>query len=368
MESFISRQELAKLQNRSRTGTWVFRGLAAGTLALFIILCLIIRTANARTVTWAMFISMTLLGWLCIGLYMNMVRPARAKAGHLEMLLSGEPEEYEGILRMTGRPVQVPKSIRVRRVTLEGEQGPNPTEEPEKKRLNLDESMAGRMPAEGSRVRVRAVNDYITGLEVLEEGGSAAGKAGRKGLFRQTWRKVSALIIPFILWTMAVVIIGGFIFSRITDTDPMHKITIYADCDIGDGAKLADLLEQQLGEPIRMVKVRPFTYDLFGTTGIEQADLYIVSASKVVKLRSWFVPLPEDMRNRDDLLKLGGEPYGIPVYSPDTDDGAAQTYLDYDRGETYYLVFSAASTHLDGNEKATDNRAAEAAAVLLEIP
>ena len=67
MESFISRQELAKLQNRSRTGTRVFRGLAAGTMVLFIVLCLVIRTANARTVTWAMFISMTLLGWLCIG-------------------------------------------------------------------------------------------------------------------------------------------------------------------------------------------------------------------------------------------------------------------------------------------------------------
>ena len=299
---------------------------------------------------------------------MNLVRPARAKARHLEMLVNGEPEEYEGILRMTGRPVQVPKSIRVRRVTLEGEASPNPTEEPEKKRLNLDENMAGRMPADGSRVRVRAVNDYITGLEVLEEGGGAAGKAGKNGAFRQTWRRITALVIPCILWTMAVVIIGGFIFSRITDTDPMHKITIYVDCDIRDGAGLADLLEQRLGDPVRMVKVRPFTYDLFGTAGIEQADLYIVSASKVVKLRSWFVPLPEDMRNRDSLLKLGGEPYGIPVYSPDTEGGAAQAYLDYDRGETYYLIFSAASTHLDGNEGATDNRAEEAAAALLELP
>ena len=368
MESLISRQELVKLQNRSRTGTWVFRGLAAGTLALFIFLCLIIRTANARYVTWAMIISMTLLGWLCIGLYMNLVRPVRAKARHLDMLLSGEPEEFEGILRMSSRAVQVPKSIRVRRITLEGAESPNPTEGPKKKYLNLDESMTGRMPADGSRVRVQAVNDYITGMEVLEECGSAAGKAGRNGTFRQTWRKMIALIIPFILWTMAVVIIGGFIFSRITDTDPMHKITVYADCDIIDGAKLADLLEQRLGDPIRMVKVRPFTYDLFGTTGIEQADLYIVSASKIVKLRSWFAPLPENMRDRDDLLKLGGEPYGIPVYSPGTENGTARTYLAYDVRETYYLVFSAASTHLDGNEGAADNRAAEAAAILLEIP
>ena len=59
MESFISRQELSKLQSRSRFSTRVFRAAAAGTLILFVVLCLIIRTANARTVTWAMFISMT---------------------------------------------------------------------------------------------------------------------------------------------------------------------------------------------------------------------------------------------------------------------------------------------------------------------
>ena len=253
-------------------------------------------------------------------------------------------------------------------MTLEGEERPNPAEEPEIKRLNLDEHLAGRMPADGSRVRVQAVNEYITGLEVLAEGSGESEKAGRGGAFRQAWRKISALVIPFILWTMGVVIIGGFVFTRITDTDAQHKIVIYADCDIRDGAKLADLLEQQLGDPIRMVKVRPFTYDLFGSAGIQKADLYIVSAPKAEELRSWFAPLPEEMRNGGNLLILDGEVYGIPVYSPDTTAGAARAYLDYGRRETYYLVLSAASLHLEGNEGATDNRAAEAAAALLEIP
>ncbi len=368
MELFISRNDLTKQETRSRAFTWIFRAAAAGTLILYIILCLTIRTVNARAVTWTMIVSMTLLGWFCIGFYMHTVRPARARTGHLKMLLSGKTEEFEGVLRLSGPSVQVPKSIRIRRIALEGEPGPNPTEEPELKRLNLDEELMGRMPPEGSRIRVRAVNEYITGVEVLAEGSGETGKSGQRGTARRIWGKLSALIIPFILWTMAVVIIGGFIFSRITDTDPRHKIVIYADCDIRNGAELADLLERQLGDPIRMVKVRSFTYDLFSTAGIEKADLYIVSASKAVDLRSWFAPLPENLQDREGLLMLGGKPCGIPVYAPDAAEGAIREYLDYDHRETYYLVFSAASQHYSGNEGSADDRAADAAAALLEIP
>lgn len=368
MELFISRNDLTKQETRARACTWIFRAAAAGTLILYIILCLIIRTANAQAVTWTMIISMTLLGWFCIGFYMHAVRPARARAEHLKMLLSGKTEEYEGVLRLSGLSVQVPKSIRIRRIALEGEPGPNPTEEPERKRLNLDEDLMGRMPPDGSRVRVRAVNEYLTGVEVLAEGSGETGKSGQQGAARRIWRRVSALIIPYILWTMAVVIIGGFIFSRITDTDPQHKIVIYADCDIRNGAELADLLERQLGDPIRMVKVRSFTHDLFGSTEIQDADLYIVSASKAERLRPWFRPLPDDFRDRENLLMLDGEPYGIPVYDPDSADGALCAYLDYAYRGTYYLVFSASSLHLSGNEGSVDNRAADAAAALLEIP
>lgn len=370
MESLISRQELAKLQNRSRVSTWVFRGLAAGMLVLYIVLCLIIRTLNARTVTWAMIISMTLLGWFGIVYYTMRVKPARAKAEHLAMLFSGETEEFEGILHLSGRPVQVPKSIRVLRVTLEGDEKPNPAEEPDRKRLNLDETLVCRMPAEGSRVRVQAVNDYITGLEVLEESEPAASGAGKRGYsrIRRGVQRVFSLVPALILWTMAVVIIGGFIFNRITDTDAGHKIVIYADCDIHDNAELADRLEKQLSDPVRMVKVRPFTYDMFGSDEIQRGDLYIVSAAKAEGLRSFFVPLPEDMRDEENLLMLDGVPYGVRVYSRETRNYAVTEYFDYDPGESYYLVFSAASLHFSGNDGATDNRAREAADALLLIP
>lgn len=370
MESFISREQLARTEKQARVSAWILRILAAGMLVLFVVLCLVTRTANARTILRIMFISMTLLGWIWIGLRVCVERPAKAQARHLATMLSGEPEEYEGILEMSARPVRIPKSVRVRRVTLTGEENPNPAEEPARKRLNLDERLADRMPPDGSRIRVQAVHSYITGLEVLAEGGGTPGEDSRRGdsRIRTAWRRVSLMIIPFILWTMAVVILGGFVFSLVTDTDAEHKIMIYADCDVRDSAGLADMLERKLADPIRMVKVRPFDYDLFGIADIRKADMYIVTAAKAESLRSWLVPLPEAFRDEEDLLILDGEPYGIPVCRPDSADRVAASFFAYDSAETYYLVFSAASLHLSGNDGAADNRAAEAAEELLAIP
>ena len=364
MESLIDRQEPAKQQKSFRTGTLVFRMLAAATLALFVVLCLLTRTANARTMLWIMFVSMTLLGWTGIVMYAGWVRPARAKARHLETLLSGEPAEHEGVLRLADRPVQIPKSVRVRRVTLEGEAPVNPAEEPEKIRLNLDENLTCRMPADGSRIRVQAVHGYITAMEVLEEENSPPEKQGTRVFsgIRRIWHRISAMIPLFVLWAMAVVILGGFVFNLITDTDSGHKIVIYADCDVRNGAELADRLERQLSDPIRMVKIHPFDYEMFETGGIRNADLYIIPAFRADELSMLFVPLPEEMREGEDLLTIGDEPYGIPIC------GAASAYFAYDPAETYYLVFSAASLHLSGNGGASDNRAAEAAEALLSVP
>lgn len=370
MEPLIDRQDLIRQGRSARTGLLVFRILAAVTLILFVILCLMTRTANARTMLWIMLISMTLLGWIGIVLYTGWVRPARAKARHLELLQSGETEVHEGILRLSETPVRIPRSVWIRRVTLEGETPQNPAEEPEKIRLNLEERLADRMPADGSRICVQSVHGYITAMEVLAEGSAESGKtgSGARTRFRRIRRCISGMVPPFVLWAMAVVILGGFVFNLITDTDSGHKIVIYADCDVRNGAELADRLERQLSDPIRMVKVHPFDYEMFGTGGIQTADMYIIPASRAEELSGSLVPLPEEMREEEDLLMISDEPYGIPVYRPDIPDGAASTYFTYDSSEAYYLVFSAASLHLSGNEEATDNRAAEAAALLLDIP
>jgi hypothetical protein len=206
------------------------------------------------------------------------------------------------------------------------------------------------MPAEGTRVRVQTVSRYITGAEAMD-GGSGSGTAGKTaprpghGLFR----RVVSLFPAFVLWAMIAVVFGGFVFNRITDTDPAYKIVIYAECAVSDGAELAARLEDVLTAPVRMVKVHPFDYAMFGSEAIRNADLYIIPASHAAEYSEWVIP------------------GGIPVYRPDGSAGIASGYFGYYPDEEYDLYYGRASLHTAGNEGARDNQAADVAEKLLEI-
>ena len=327
MGILIGKKDLAAARRRTVRNTWVFRILAVASLAVFIALCLNLKTINARNLTKAMILVMTLLGWACMGWYMGMLLPSRAKARHLETLLAGEPETFEGRLHMAAAPEKIPKSVWVRRVTLEGDANPDTMEEPERKRMNLDEELAGRMPAEGSRIRVQAVHGYITGMEVLapEKGGNTA--AGRGSRIRLGCRRAGYLAPFFILWALLVIVIGGFVFNRLMEAKPENKLVIYADCEVRKNAELA--------------------------------DLYIVPGSRAEEYRDVYAPLPAELAEDEDCLVMDGVSWGIPV--------RAAEYFVYDPGETYYLVFGKNAPHLEGNEGAADNQAVDAAEFLLGL-
>ena len=359
METFVSGEQLAEQQKKARRSTLLFRVLSAGGLALFVILCLVTRTSNARTIFRIMLISMTLLGWICIGYYCGRVRPDRAEARHMETLTSARPDEFEGDFSMAAAAVQIPQSIRVRTVTIRNGE--------DAKRLHLDDRLTDRMPADGSLVRVQAVHDFVTGMEILAaiEGEQRIPRVSAGERIRRKWRRMTYMIPLCLMWALLTAVIGGFVFNRITDTSPRNKIEIYADCPVRNAAELADMLEKEMSEPVRMVKVRSFDYSLF-RTDIEKADIYIVAASRTEKYMRLFAPLPEDMRDAEDLLILDGEPYGIPVYTPDGSVRAAADWFEYDSAETYYLFFGNETLHLAGREGAADNQAADAAQILAD--
>ena len=206
------------------------------------------------------------------------------------------------------------------------------------------------MPAEGSRIRVQTVNRYITGAEVLSGNGTAPERNGQPEKKRNTVRRVLSLFPAFVLWAMIAVVFGGFVFNRITDTAAEYKIVIYADCTVTDGAVLADMLESALTAPVRMVKVHPFDYAMFGSEAIRTADLYIIPVSRAEEYGEWLVP------------------GGIPVYLPDGSVRTASAYFGYNPDEEYYLYYGRSSLHAAANEGAADNQAADVAERLLEIP
>ena len=354
MNTFCTGKDLAAQRTRVHRRAVLFLGLCLSALLLFVTLCLITRTDNAAVTLRIAMISMILLGWACITVRVCLLSPARLKLTHLEGLASQAPETREGRFFLTTESFQIPKSVRARRVRLETEK--------EAFSLNLDEDWTPYAPENGSLVRMQTVRKFITGVEVLAPPAAPVPteETARRPV-RSPARILFRLLPLFLLWGMMVPIFTGFVFTRITDTDAAHKITVYVDAELRDAAELAALLEESVSDPVRMVKVHPFTYALFGSDALKQADLYIVPASHVEEYRNWFAPLPEEMAS----LASDRVPDGIPVFDPAADRSAAGSWILYNppsgESEPYFLFFGQNSLHL------ADHAAAGVARALLAL-
>lgn len=320
MEWFATDTELSAWKKREKRLTAAFRILVCLTLIVFIVLCLLVRTENAGTMHAVLIAVTALLGWVCISVYVLGVKEARTQTGHLSMLLAGEKDFRTGRLTLTRDSIQIPKSIRIRKVLLD-------TGEGEPARLNLDERWISRLPGDGSLVRLALVHSYIAGVETLEPGSAESGIPRRP----VRMKKVGQLIPLLGIWLLVAVIFGSFVFYQITDTDPAHKLTLYVDGEVRNEAQLAALLEKELVEPIRMVQIHPFSYAMFGSDALRAADLYIVPDSEKELYADWFAPEEEV----------------IPVFDPETGTSVAGTWILYQSGETYRLYIGAASPHLE---------------------
>ncbi len=326
MERFCTDGELSAMQRKGRRLTLTFRILLCFLAVVFTVLFLMIRTENAGTMLWIINACTAVTGWACIILYICGVQETRTQAGHMKMLLDGEAETLEGWISLTRESVQIPKSIRIRKVLLD-----TGGEEPE--RLNLDEQWISRLPPDGSLVRAEVVHSYISGVEILSAAEGTAQAFGRVGGVRKM-----AQLIPLLgIWALAAVFFSSFVFYQVTDTDPKNKITIYMDGSITNEAQFAARLEKKLEVPIRMVQIHPFSYFMFGSEILKSGDLYIVPDSDREQYAEWFAE--------------GGE-VGI-LYDPESGEAiAGDTFLYNAEGEkeTYRLYLGAASQHLEDGE------------------
>ena len=158
----------------------------------------------------------------------------------------------------------------------------------------------------------------------------------------------AALIPALVLWLFFVVIFGSFIFYQITDTAPARKITLYMDGVMKGEARLAERLEEQIGEPIRMVKIHPFSYVMFGGDELQGADLFIIPDSDLEQFGEWTAPEEEI----------------FIVYDPETGVSVAGDVFLYEaegrKPETWRLYIGAGSVHLQ------DGLARKTAEILME--
>ena len=174
--------------------------------------------------------------------------------------------------------------------------------------------------------------------------------------------KFLSLVPLLLLWAVFCALIWGFVFARLTYTDPAHKLVLYVDAPVADPTALAVALEEGKGPGIRMVQARPFTYAMLNSASLRSADLYIIPASEVDLYADWLTPLPGELAVTENALIREGAAWGIPLA------GAAASHIEYDGSETYYLFFGRESLHVPGNPEAVDGEALPAACRLLALP
>ena len=159
-------------------------------------------------------------------------------------------------------------------------------------------------------------------------------------------KRILARLPAYVVWLMLSVALWGWIFTRITDTAPEHKLVVFVDAyDVQDTA-LAVRLEEGKPDGIRMVQVHPFSYALFETEALLSADLYIVKESDAARYAEAFLPLTE---TASEVWSLDGTCYGLLAYDAETGQGAATDLIAYwvegAPKENYYLFFGAKSLH-----------------------
>lgn len=128
-------------------------------LAVNIILCTRVNTANAQTMQIACITLFTLAGWACILLLWFAYTPAKALAVHIGGMFSAESEIHEGVLTIHKESFRIPKSVTVRKATLATAEGPLA--------LSVSAALVPQLPKSGTSVRVTTVRKYITGYEVI---------------------------------------------------------------------------------------------------------------------------------------------------------------------------------------------------------
>ena len=339
MEHFLNEEAVQRSRARVRRYKRLFCALIVLALVFFVVLCLLTRTGNARTMLYLAMAGMVLAGWGLILLWQFAVEPAQAEEKHLSGLAELEPEIREGRFSLTGDAFRIPRSVRIRKVRLETEE--------ETLSLNLNERLADRMPPNGSLVRAEIARKFIIGLEVLEAGALPAVRP-KSSRLRKAFRALGRFFLPAVLWAMLAVLFTGFVFNQITDTAPANKIVIYADCEVRNAPQLAEKLEKALDGQIRMVKIHPFAYAMFDSARLKQADLYIVPDSHITEYREWFLPKE-----------------GLTLYDPASGQETAGAYFLYvpegGTSEPFRLYPGRDSVHLE------DGLARRAAELLVSI-
>ena len=182
----------------------------------------------------------------------------------------------------------------------------------------------------------------------------------------RTLRRIFSRFYAYILWAFFAFLTVGLLFSRLDDTDAAHKVTLFADVPAMRDAELASVLEEQLPDGIRMVKVHPFSYAMFDSQNLLGADLYIIPESHVEEYADSFRAITGADFDAEGGCFRGGELWGVKVWDAARGEGIATDYIDYP-DEDCWLFFNKSSQHMRSLGGEGDDAALAVARTLLGL-
>ena len=162
------------------------------------------------------------------------------------------------------------------------------------------------------------------------------------------FKNLGSIITAILAWIVLSTIFWGWLFNLVTDTTPAHKVTFFIESEALEDDELAFLLEEDMPEGIKMIKVHPFSFAFFDSNTLLSADVYIVKKSNIEQYRDSFAPLDGALSSGEygDVYAIDSEPYGIKVYDAATGEGILSSFATYP-DEDCYLFIGSASAHLE---------------------
>ena len=182
----------------------------------------------------------------------------------------------------------------------------------------------------------------------------------------RTVRRIFSRFYLYVMWFFLAFLAAGLLFARLGDTDAAHKVTLFADVPAMRDVELAAALEEDMPEGIRMIQVHPFSYAMFDSDKLLNADLYIVSASHVEEYADSFREISGAAFDAEGGCFREGALWGVRVWDAARGEGIATDYIDYP-DEDCWLFFNAGSPHVRSLGGEGDDAALAVARALLAM-
>lgn len=177
------------------------------------------------------------------------------------------------------------------------------------------------------------------------------------------FKRILSNIHRYVVCALLSVVFWAWIFSVVTDTVPLKKVTVLIDTPAVDELALAKKLKEDLPEGLRTVKVYPLSYMDFSFGMSDEGDIYILPESSMEKSVELLCPL-----EGGEGYVYDGRVYGLLIHEAGAENGGASAYITFGNDENYYLCFTKSSLHLGELNGSKDGTALEIAEKILALP